>query len=263
MQTVLIIGAAGRIGQGLRALLPRQGRRLRLMDVAPIADAGDDEVVQGSILDPDALARACAGCDAVVLLAADARAWGSPPERVLRLNCDGVFNTYEAARQAGVRRVVFASSHHAVGEYPIDQPVPSHLPPRPDGLYGATKAFGESMGQMHADLHGMSAVSIRIGWYREQVDRLRQLVIWISPRDMAQLVDRALVADIAGHLVTYGYSGNGTNPTRDPAWDVLGYRPQDDAEQHRATLMARPDRAGAFPAGPGLGGREPNGIRME
>jgi uronate dehydrogenase len=264
MQRVLIIGAAGRIGRGLRDLLPRPMRALRLMDVSPISDAApEDEVVAASMLDLPALDAAMAGCDAVVLLAADARAWGSPPERVLRLNCDGVFNVYDAARRAGVRRVVFASSHHAVGEYPIAQPVPTTLPPRPDGLYGATKAFGESLGQMHADLHGMTAVSIRIGWYRPQVDRMRQLVIWISPRDMAQLVHRALVADVTGHVITYGYSGNSANPTRDPAWQVLGYEPQDDAEQHRAALMQRPDREGAFPAGPGLGGRELNGIRME
>jgi uronate dehydrogenase len=92
---------------------------------------------------------------------------------------------------------------------------------------------------------------------------MRQLVVWISPRDMAQLVHRALVADISGHVLTYGYSGNSANPTRDPAWQLLGYQPQDDAARHRDALMRMPERDGKIPAGPGLGGREPNGTRME
>ncbi|MFC0411015.1 NAD-dependent epimerase/dehydratase family protein [Roseomonas elaeocarpi] len=246
---MLITGAAGRIGRSLCDLLPRTGRQLRLFDLHPPAPvAPDDEAVTGDMLDPATLAAAMAGCDAVVHLAGDKRAFDDDHASVLRLNCEGAQAVFEAARRAGVRRFVYASSHYAMGEYPIGSPVPPDAPPRPDGLYGASKVFGEALGQFHADVHGMAVVSIRIGAFQDRPSTPRQLVVWISPRDMAALVDRALSAEITGHLAVYGYSNNPANPTRDPGWARLGYAPQDSAASDDLVPPAPATR---------LGGRAP------
>ncbi|MDJ0387319.1 NAD(P)-dependent oxidoreductase [Roseomonas sp. E05] len=244
-QRILITGAAGRIGQSLATLLPRDGRRLRLFDRHPATPGSEeDEILAGDMLDPAHLATAMEGCDAVVHLAAEKRAFSDDHASVLALNCIGAQAVFEAARQAGVRRFVFASSHHAVGEYPIGQPVPPQALPRPDGLYGASKVFGEAVGQLYADVHGMAVVSIRIGAFQDAPTTPRQLVVWISPRDMAALVDRALVAELDGHRVVYGYSGNPANPTRDPGWAQLGYVPCDAARPEHLTLPPPDTRLG-------------------
>jgi uronate dehydrogenase len=237
-QRILITGAAGRVGRSLATLLPREGRQFRLLDLQPVSSlATDDECLSGDMRDPATLATAMADCDAVIHLAGDKRAFSQDHASVLALNCAGTQAVFEAAHRAGVRRFVFASSHHAVGEYPIGSPVPVGAPPRPDGLYGASKVFGEALGQLYADVHGMAVVSIRIGAFQDAPTTPRQLVVWISPRDMAALVDHALLADVAGHLVVYGYSANPANPTQDPGWEQLAYTPRDSA---RSDTLAPP-----------------------
>ncbi len=234
---ILITGAAGRIGSGLRRLLPRHYQLVRLMDIRPMTElAAHEEAVVGDFTDPALAARALDGIEGLVHLAAE------PSERDLaaidRLNLTGVRRLFGLAHQAGVRRLVFGSSHHAVGGYPIAEPVPVELPPRPDSIYGASKAFGEALARFYVDLHGLEAVCLRIGSYQPEPQNARQLITWISPRDMAHLTDRALRVPGIGFCITYGYSGNRANPTHDPAWARLGYTPADDAEPHRARVAA-------------------------
>jgi uronate dehydrogenase len=235
---LLITGAAGKIGRVLRQGLRGRYDWLRLTDIAPLGPAGPgEECVAADLGDLAAMERLCAGIDCVVHLGGVSEepaenAWA----QVLPANIVGVYNLFEAARRAGVRRVVFASSNHAVGFYERSQTVGVDMPLRPDGIYGLSKCFGEALGRLYADKHGMSVACLRIGSFRELPEDRRQFATWISPRDMVQLVQRCLEAPSFDFLVAYGISNNPTSFWSNDAVQWLGYRPQDSAEDHRARL---------------------------
>jgi uronate dehydrogenase len=235
---VLITGAAGAIGSALREGLRAEWKKLRLTDVQPIADpAPNEEVVTADIRDRPALERMMQDVDALVHMT------GVPAEHDLEMlfavNARGLFDMFEAARLAGVKRIVFASSNHAFGYYPIDVPVTPAHPVRPDSLYGVFKVLGETMLQYYFDRHDIRSVSLRIGTYRPLPIDQRSLATWLSPRDVVQLVDRTLRHPDPGCLVINAYSGNARLKVRDPNWDFLGYRPMDNAEDHREMLRAQ------------------------
>jgi uronate dehydrogenase len=138
-----------------------------------------------------------------------------------------------------VERIVFASSNHAFGCYPITVPVSPELPPRPDSLYGVFKVLGETMLRNYYDRHGISSVSLRIGTYRSLPIDQRSLATWLSPADVAQLVDLSLRHPNPGCMVVNGYSNNTRLKTHDPNWAVLGYQPRDNAEDYREMLRSQ------------------------
>lgn len=232
---VLITGAAGSIGGALRTYLRPTYRRLRLTDMREIADlAANEEAVVADITDRPAMERVVAGAKALVHLAG---AGGDGDlEALFRANVRGLFDVLESARLAGIRRIVFASSNHAFGCYPIEVPVSPEMPPRPDSLYGAFKVLGETMLRTYYERHGIASVSLRIGTFRTLPIDQRSLATWLSPRDVAQLVDLSLRHPDPGCLVVNGYSGNTRIKTTDPSWRFLGYVPLDDAEVHVAML---------------------------
>ncbi len=180
--------------------------------------------------DRAALERMMQGVAAVVHLAGAAGEYDL--ETLFRVNARGLFDVLEAARLGGVKRIVFASSNHAFGCYPITEPVTPEHPPRPDSLYGVFKVLGETMLRYYHDRHGISSVSLRIGTYRPLPIDQRSLATWLSPADVVQLVDLSLRHPDPGALVVNGYSANTRIRTRDPNWAVLGYRPRDNAEDH-------------------------------
>jgi uronate dehydrogenase len=235
---VLITGAAGAIGTALRHGLRADWHHLRLSDVRPVPDlANNEEAVVADISDRAALERMMQGVRAVVHLAGVLGNYDL--EDLFRVNARGLFDVFEAARLAGVERIVFASSNHAFGCYPITEPVSPALPPRPDSLYGVFKVLGETMLRNYYDRHGIRAVSLRIGTYRTEPIDQRSLATWLSPRDVAQLVDLSLRHPDPGCLVVNGYSGNTRLKTFDPNWEVLGYQPRDNAEDYREMLRAK------------------------
>jgi uronate dehydrogenase len=228
---VLITGAAGEIGTALRHGMRANWRKLRLTDFRVISDLGaNEEQVTSDISDRGALERMMEGINAVVHLAG--AAGDHDLETLFRVNVRGVFDVFESARLAGVKRIVFASSNHAFGCYPIDVPVSPAYPPRPDSLYGAFKVMGETMLRTYFDRHGIRSVSLRIGTYRPLPIDQRSLATWLSPRDVSQLVDLSLRHADPGCLVINGYSGNTRLKTSDPNWAFLGYQPVDNAEEH-------------------------------
>ncbi|KJS52513.1 NAD-dependent dehydratase [Streptomyces rubellomurinus subsp. indigoferus] len=235
---VLLTGAAGRIGTSLRELLPAYGYRLRCFDRLPVP--GEPEAITAELQDAKALAAAVRGVDAVIHLAG--LAGEAPFADILAANIDGTHRLFDAARTAGVRRIVYASSNHATGftERPAGGAVvPVDAPPRPDTYYGLSKCFGENLASLYADRHGTQTVSLRIGSFADRPRTVRMLSTWLSPGDCARLVHAALTAPVSGHTVVYGISAN----TR-AWWDLssaraLGYRPQDDAEAYAAELTAR------------------------
>lgn len=240
--TVLVTGASGRIGGFLRTRLARPGRRLRLLTPDPLPaleGTGDEELVAGSVLDEDLLARAVQGVDAVVHLA------GIPTEAdfdaVVETNVVGGRRVLEAAHQAAVRRVVLASSSHAVGfrrrEEAVDGVLPDGLPPRPDTYYGWSKAAVEHLAQLHADRFGQEVVSLRIGACVERPHTERDLAIWLSPDDVGRLVEAALTGPVQGHVVVWGVSANTRAWWSQEAARALGYVATDDSEVFAEELL--------------------------
>jgi uronate dehydrogenase len=236
-QTLLLTGAAGGVGTFLRERLPRYGYDLRLLDRAPVE--GAPEAVTADLNDTEALAGAVRGVDAIVHLAGISTE--APFADILRANIEGTYHLYEAARAAGVRRIVNASSNHAVGftERPADgSHVPVDTPLRPDTYYGLSKCFGENLASLYADRYGITTVSLRIGSCFAKPRSIRMLDTWLSPDDCGRLVHAALTAPVTGHVPVYGISAN----TR-AWWDLgparkLGYEPQDDSEVFAAEVVA-------------------------
>ncbi|NUP45968.1 MAG: NAD(P)-dependent oxidoreductase [Catenulispora sp.] len=239
MKTVLVTGAAGRIGTYLRAGLPLAGWRVRCLDLAaPAEPDGPDELewLVGDIGDPAVLAQALPGVEAVVHLAGIAQEAAFP--ELLRANIDGTYQVLEAARQAGVGRVVYASSNHAVGYHEAGVPLSTAVRTRPDSYYGVSKVAGEALSSFYADRYGMDVAAVRIGSCFDRPPGVRGLATWLSPGDAVRLVDALLRAPAFGFRLLYGVSDN-TRGT----WDLeparaLGYRPQDDAESFAADLLA-------------------------
>jgi uronate dehydrogenase len=235
---VLITGAAGAIGTALRNGLRENWRHLRLTDIKPIRDPSpNEEPIIADVSDRGALERMMKGVRAVVHLAGMIGNYDL--EALFRVNARGLFDVFETARLEGVERIVFASSNHAFGCYPITESVSPALPPRPDSLYGVFKVWGETMLRNYYDRHGIRSVSLRIGTYRTLPIDQRSLATWLSPRDVAQLVDLSLRHPDPGCLVVNGYSNNTRLKTHDPNWAFLGYQPQDNAEDHREMLRAQ------------------------
>lgn len=235
-RTVLLTGAAGGVGTLMRELLPAYGYELRLLDLVPVD--GAPEGVTADLTDAAALREAVRGVDAVVHLAGISLE--SSFDNILRANIEGTYNLYEAAREEGVRRVVFASSNHAVGFTPLPDGglVPVDTPHRPDTFYGLSKCFGEDLAQLYWDKHGLETVSIRIGSCFRAPTSVRMLSMWLSPADCARLLHSALTAEDVKHTVCYGSSAN----TR-LWWDLataraLGYEPQDDSEPYAEKVIA-------------------------
>ncbi|MEV0322224.1 NAD-dependent epimerase/dehydratase family protein [Streptomyces sp. NPDC050658] len=237
-RTVLLTGAAGGLGTLMRGLLPAYGYELRLLDMRPIE--GEPGAITADLADRAALREAVRGVDAVLHLAGISLE--STFDNILRANIEGTYNLYEAAREEGVRRIVFASSNHAVGFTPRplgDDPlIPVDTPRRPDTFYGLSKSFGEDLAQLYWDRHGVETVSVRIGSCFMEPTSVRMLSVWMSPGDGARLFHAALTAPDVGHTVVYGSSAN----TR-LWWDLssaraLGYAPQDDSEQYAEKLVA-------------------------
>ncbi|MFI9758635.1 NAD-dependent epimerase/dehydratase family protein [Streptomyces sp. NPDC051963] len=242
-RTLLLTGAAGGLGTLMRELLPDYGYTLRLLDLRPIE--GEPDAIVADLADKDAVREAVRGVDAIIHLAGISLE--APFEKILKANIEGTYNLYEAARQEGVERIVFASSNHAVGFTPRPQGappvdasalIPIDTPRRPDTFYGLSKSFGEDLAQFYWDKHGLETVSVRIGSCFAEPTSVRMLSVWMSPADGARLFHAALTAEHVGHTVVYGSSAN----TR-LWWDLttaraLGYAPQDDSEPYAEKLIA-------------------------
>lgn len=236
---VLVTGAAGNIGRTLRSHFKGRYRVLRLTDVAPQQPAGNgEEVATVDVLDMPALEGSMRGIDCVIHLAGipEEDSW----ERILPVNIAGCYNVFEAARSQGVRRVVFASSNHAVGFHRRETFIDTMVQPRPDGRYGVSKVFGEAVGRLYADKYGLSVASMRIGSFRpsDRPSESRHLLTWISHRDMAQLASRCVEHPGYHYVAVYGVSNNLRNRWDNTPSKFLGYQPQDDAETFAAEVLA-------------------------
>jgi len=238
MPVILITGAAGRIGAMLRPRLAGPGRTLRLLDVAPLTARSGEEIIRASVTDLAALTRACTGADAVIHLGG--LSGEAPWDRIAEVNIGGTYVVFEAARRAGVGRVVFASSSHAVGFTPASEfPVPDYAFPAPDTYYGVSKAAGEALAALYHHRYAMDVICLRILTCADRPRTVRGLSTWLSPDDAGRLFEACLAAGRPGFRVVYGVSRN----TRG-GWvslaeaRALGYEPRDDAERYAAAVIA-------------------------
>jgi uronate dehydrogenase len=245
MNRILITGAAGKIGSTLREGLRERYAVLRLSDIAPLHPArAGEEIVRADLSDLAEVETAMRGVDCVVHLGAIAGedTW----DKILPNNVVGTWNVFEAARRQGVRRVIYASSHHAVGFYRRTRFIDQMVVPRPDGVYGVSKVFGEAVGRLFADKHGLSVACLRIGAFRDKPADQRQLHVWLSPRDAVQLVGCCIDAPDYHFIVVYGVSNNTRNRYRNADIEFLGYRPEDKSEDYAADILRTPDTEDAI-----------------
>jgi uronate dehydrogenase len=244
---LLLTGAGGKLGHVLRERLKRYTDILRVSDITDLGPAmAKEEVMPCDMADEAGVHALVAGVDAIVHLG------GISVERpfgeILPANIQGIYHLYEAARRHGVQRIVFASSNHVTGYYRQGELIDAESPPRPDGYYGVSKAFGEQLSRFYFDRYGIQTVCLRIGsCYAEPTDR-RMLVTWLGYEDLEQLVCRALFVPGVGHTIVYGVSAN-----RDTWWDnrqaaVLGFVPVQSSESYRHKLESAPSPAADDPA---------------
>jgi uronate dehydrogenase len=239
MSVVLMTGAAGRLGTVLRRGLPERGWSVRAFDVVPAPEERfGEEWVVGDATELGAVTDAAAGTAAMVHLAgiSGEASW---PE-TLHTNIQSTYAALEAARRAGVERVVLASSNHATGFTP--RPAEGLLreadaPPRPDTYYGVSKVTMEALGSLYADRYGLDVVCLRIGSGFAEPTGTRHLSTWLSPADTVSLVDAALRAPSPGFVVVWGVSANTRNWWDLTAARALGYQPADDAEVYADALI--------------------------
>ncbi len=235
---LLLTGAAGGLGRVLRVSLKENCDVLRLSDVADLGAAADrEEVFQADLADAAAVEAMMADVDAVVHLGG--YSVEGPFQPILQANIVGAYNLYEAARKHGVRRIVFASSNHVVGFYRQGETIDASDPPRPDGIYGLSKAFGEDLSRLYFDRHGIETACLRIGSsYPEPKDR-RMLATWLSYADLHRLVSACLTTPVLGHTIVFGMSDNAVTWWDNRLARHVGYRPQDSSDVFREAVHAR------------------------
>ncbi|MFE4951088.1 NAD-dependent epimerase/dehydratase family protein [Leifsonia sp. NPDC056665] len=240
MKRVLLTGASGRLGTVLSAGLPSADRQLVRTDrlaKAPLEGLG--EVLDCDLTDLNRTTDLLTGADVVVHCA------GIPDEAtfdVLRdSNVTATYNVFEAARVAGVKRVIYASSAHVVGLYLPGKQLDPNSPPAPDSVYAATKLFGESVGSVYATKHSITVVNVRIGSFRPRPENSRQLSTWLSPRDAVQLFNRAIRAETTGVVTVYGVSANSRSWWPTDGADRIGYSPEDSADDYDGLVPVDPD----------------------
>lgn len=237
-ERLLLTGAAGALGKSLRGPLKANCATLRLSDRVDLGPAGPgEEVMLADLADADAVQAMLVGVDAVVHMG------GIPVEGpfgpILQANIIGVYNLYEAARRSGTRRIVFASSNHVTGYYRQAETITADDPPRPDGMYGVSKAFGEDLSRFYFDRYGIETACVRIGSsFPEPRDR-RMLATWLSYGDLYRLVTACLTTPMLGHTVVFGMSDNPVTWWDNARARHLGYMPKDSSEPFREAVYAR------------------------
>jgi len=247
MQKILITGAAGDVGTRLRKLL-KGVYSLRVSDIRKPADLGaDDEFVAADLGDYEQTKQITAGIDGIVHLGG--YSVEGPWETIHKSNIVGCYNLFEAAYRSGVKRVVFASSNHAVGFYRRDQKIGVDVTVRPDSRYGVSKAFGEAVGALYADKHGLRVTCIRIGNVNDKPLDKRRLSIWVKPEDLAQLIRIGLEHPDIRFEIFYGVSDNEAGWWDNSNARRFGYRPQFRSEIFRDEAMAAQAKLPADPIG--------------
>ncbi len=242
MKKLVLTGAAGRLGSYLREPLSKMTEELVSSDIAD--DIGQlypgERYQKAELANYNEIHALLEGADMVVHFGAIGDE--APFETILGPNIIGAYNVWEAALRHNLRRVVYASSIHAVGMYPKQDFIGVDATHRPDSFYGLAKCFAEDLGKLYWDKCGLESVHLRI-LSCAQVTSPRALGSWLSYDDLIQLVTRAIDTPTTGFSVIYGVSDNDRAPVDNSGASYLGYRPQDNAEQFAEAVLAEAERA--------------------
>jgi len=233
---ILLTGASGKLGRMLAPALAAHGWTLRLTDIAPFPDTlpARASFTRADLQDGVTMLRLAEGCSTILHFGGVSNEQAF--ETVLGPNLRGLYHIYEAARRERAR-VVFASSNHAIGFHERTETIDDDCAFRPDGYYGLSKAYGELMGRLYWDKHGVESVFVRIGSaYPEPVDA-RMLATWLAYPDLARLMTRCVLAEKVGCVVIWGASKN----ARMTWWGkdaraILGWEPEESADPFAAQL---------------------------
>lgn len=231
---ILLTGANGKVARQVRSHLASLCTELRLTDIVPFeASLPNESVHVADLADARTLPALTRGVDAVVHFA------GYPREAdwsmLLDANLLTAINLWEGALAAGVQRIVYASSNHAVGYYARTDRIDARSPPRPDSRYGVSKVFMETLASLYADKHGLRAMGLRIGYCGPEPTEARMLSHWVHPDDLAQLIELGLTVDYH-HEIVYGVSANSATWYDNRRAEALGYRPRHSADRWAQTL---------------------------
>jgi len=232
---VLLTGGAGRIARYIRERLAPQCVELRLADCVPFEASHANETANVvDLADADRLKPLLLGIDAVVHMAGYPRdaEWST----ILPANVVAVTNLWDAALHAGVRRIVYASSNHAVGLYPRAERIDSDVLPRPDSRYGVAKVFMEALAGLYAEKYALSAMGIRIGACTPEPTDARMLSHWVHPNDLTDMIEIGLTAELT-HEVVYGVSANRASWWDNARAEALGYKPRYSADGFNELLL--------------------------
>lgn len=236
---ILLTGASGALGRMLARELGAAGFTLRLTDIQPFPDPLPPRAsfVKVDLNEALAIVRQAEGCSTILHFGGVAVE--RPFEEIIGPNLRGLYHIYEAARREGAR-VVFASSNHTIGFHERPQGNAARLDYdcqfRADGYYGLSKAYGELMGRMYWDKHGVENVNVRIGSCLPTPNNARGLSTWLSYPDLARMMIRCILAERVGHAVIWGASANPASFWAQDHRDRIGWQPEDSAETYRAEI---------------------------
>lgn len=235
--TVLITGAAGRLGSVVGRGLDRAGVPVRLTDISlPPSDLARLPFYCADLTRPSQIEPLLEGVGAVVHMAGhpNSRDWAV----VGTVNVEASWNVFDAAARSGVRTLVYASSTHVVGRHKADAMLRNHMPLAPDGPYGMSKAVGEMLLAEICRVHPIAGFALRIGACREDARCARELRNWLSHADLVRVVQSCLAHDVPGSQIVWALSNNRRAPIDRTDWVRIGYAPSDDAEFFEPALRA-------------------------
>lgn len=237
MKKLVLTGAAGRLGSYLREPLSKLADELVSTDI--VDDLGtlyeSERYVKANLESLEAITDVLRGADMVVHFGAIGDE--APFDKILGPNIIGAYNVWEAAHIHGVKRVVYASSIHAVGMYPKTEFIGTDVAHRPDTFYGLAKCFAEDLGRMYWEKRGVESIHLRI-LSCAKVTNPRALGSWLSYDDLIQLVTRCIETPVVGFAIIYGVSNNDRTPVDNSKASFIGYRPKDNAEQFASDVFA-------------------------
>ncbi len=230
MKKLVLTGAAGRLGSYLREPLSKLADEFISSDIAENVGRlyPNETYVKADLTVLDEMMVLLEGADMVVHFGAIGDE--APFETLLGPNFIGAYNVWEAAYKNKLKRVVYASSIHAVGMYPKNEFIGTDVPHRPDTFYGLAKCFAEDLGSLYWDKRGLESVHMRI-LSCAQVSNPRAIGTWLSYDDLIQLVEKSITTPVTGFSIVYGVSNNDRAPVDNSNASHLGYRPKDNAEQ--------------------------------
>lgn len=236
-KTILLTGASGNVGAYLRPLLRKKYSKIILSGRNEISDLQEGEEFRAAALDQySQVSNTMAGVNAIVHLG------GQPVEAdwntIVDANVHGAYNIFEGARQNGIDRVVFASTHHTVGMYGRNRKVSVGDRARPDTRYGVSKVLGEALAAYYADKFAVKSLSIRIGNVDTVPRDYRRLSVWLHPEDLMQLIELGINAPQIHSQVVFGVSDNKRGFWNNDEAHKLGYAPKHRSEDHIAIAKA-------------------------